>query len=66
MKQGFGDNVAIVHDSPVTNVKKSITYKQLLDEVARFAGVLAKHGVKKGDRVLIYMPMIPQAIVVNN
>ena len=60
---GRGGKVAIHYDSPVTGVRQSITYAQLLDDVARFAGVLASLGVTKGDRVLIYMSMVPQAVV---
>ncbi len=59
---GRGDQAALIYDSPVTgNTKKTYTYNQLRDEVAKFAGVLRSHGVTKGDRVIIYMPMIPQA-----
>ena len=57
-----GAQVAFYYDSPVTNTKRAITYAQLKDEVAALAGVLAAHGVGKGDRVVIYMPMIPEAI----
>jgi len=60
---GRGSKVAIRYDSPVTGVKRSITYADLLDEVSRFAGVLAGLGVVKGDRVIVYMPMVPQAVV---
>uniref|UniRef100_A0A914XD93 Acyl-CoA synthetase short-chain family member 3, mitochondrial n=1 Tax=Plectus sambesii TaxID=2011161 RepID=A0A914XD93_9BILA len=60
---GRGDRVALIYDSPVTGTKKKYTYEELLDEVQSFAGVLKRHGVKKGDRVLLYMPMIPEAIV---
>lgn len=63
VNNGHGDQIAIIHDSPVTNTIKNISYKQLHEEVARFSGVLSSLGVKKGDVVLIYMPMIPQAIV---
>jgi propionyl-CoA synthetase len=63
VKEGHGEQVALIHDSPVTSTLEKITFKKLLEEVSLFAGVLSKHGVKKGDRVLIYMPMIPQAIV---
>jgi propionyl-CoA synthetase len=59
---GNGYNVAIYWDSPVTNTKEQYTYKQLLSEVETLAGVLREEGVKKGDVVLIYMPMIPAAI----
>jgi propionyl-CoA synthetase len=60
---GRGQQVAIYYDSPVTDTKEAITYQQLLDRVARFAAALAKRGVGKGDRVLLYMPMIPQAAI---
>ncbi len=63
VERGRGDQVAVIYDSAVTDTKRRITYKELLDEVARFAGVLASRGVEKGDRVIIYMPMIPEAIV---
>ena len=60
---GRGDHVAIYYDSPVTNTKQAITYRELLSEVAQLAGALQTKGVSKGDRVVIYMPMIPQAAV---
>ena len=60
---GRGDQNAIIYDSPVTDTIKKYTYIQLRDEVARFAGALAAQGVAKGDRVLIYMPMIPEAVI---
>ena len=63
VEQGRGDQIAIHYDSPVTDTKESISYRDLRDQVALFAGVLRKQGVKKGDRVLIYMPMIPQASI---
>ncbi|KAI8939124.1 hypothetical protein NX059_004958 [Plenodomus lindquistii] len=59
---GNGDNVAIIWDSPVTGAKEKYTYKQLLQEVETLAGVLREEGVKRGDVVLIYMPMIPAAL----
>ncbi|KAJ8112626.1 hypothetical protein OPT61_g5048 [Boeremia exigua] len=59
---GNGDNVAIYWDSPVTNTKEQYTYKELLEEVQTLAGVLREEGVKQGDVVLIYMPMIPAAM----
>ncbi|CAO2654350.1 Nn.00g110830.m01.CDS01 [Neocucurbitaria sp. VM-36] len=62
VKNGNGDNVAIYWDSPVTGQKECYTYKQLLQEVETLAGVLREEGVKKGDVVLIYMPMIPAAL----
>ena len=51
---GRGDEPAILYDSPVTNTKQRFTYKQLLDEVETFAGVLREEGVKKGDVVIVY------------
>ena len=62
---GFSNQTAIIHDSPLTYKTENISFKDLLDEVSLFAGVLAKYGIKKGDRVLIYMPMIPQVIFNN-
>jgi propionyl-CoA synthetase len=60
---GHGDRLALIYDSPVTDTKATYTYAQLLDQVSRFAGVLGDLGVAKGDRVVIYMPMIPEAVV---
>ena len=60
---GRADQTAIIYDSPVTGTKRTISYRALLDDVATFAAVLADHGIAKGDRVIIYMPMIPEAIV---
>ncbi len=60
---GRGDQLALVYDSPVTDTIKAFTYRELLDQVARFAGVLASQGVQQGDRVLIYMPTVPEAAV---
>jgi propionyl-CoA synthetase len=60
---GRGENTALIYDSPVVGKKKSYSYATLLDKVARFAGVLADAGVARGDRVIIYMPMMPQAII---
>lgn len=60
---GHGERIAIIHDSPVTGSKAHISYAQLLDEVSRLAGALKTRGVGKGDRVIIYMPMVPQALV---
>ncbi|XP_075407339.1 acyl-CoA synthetase short-chain family member 3, mitochondrial isoform X2 [Tenrec ecaudatus] len=62
IENGKGDKIAIIYDSPVTNTKTTITYKEVLEQVSKLAGVLVKHGVKKGDTVVIYMPMIPQAM----
>ena len=64
VEEGRGDQLALIYDSPVTgNTVRTYTYKQLLDEVAGFAGVLQANGVEKGDRVLIYMPMVPEAAI---
>jgi propionyl-CoA synthetase len=63
IEQGRGDQTAIIYDSPVTGQIRKITYRELRDEVSRFAGALRDCGVEKGDRVIIYMPMIPQAAV---
>ncbi|MBU2978851.1 propionyl-CoA synthetase [Alteromonas sp. C1M14] len=63
IKAGRGEQKAIIFDSPVTGTKTTYTYLALRDEVALFAGVLQQQGVVKGDRVVIYMPMIPQAII---
>ena len=60
---GRGAQAAIIHDSPVTGTKRVITYAELEDLVARFGGVLRDLGVAKGDRVIIYMPMVPEALV---
>jgi len=59
---GRGDQTALIYDSPVTQTFLRYTYRELLDETARFAGVLQNLGVSKGDRVIIYMPMIPQVV----
>jgi len=64
VEAGRADQAAIIYDSPVTgNTVRTYTYAQLLDEVSRFAGVLKGRGVRKGDRVIIYMPMVPEAAV---
>jgi len=61
--EGRGDQPALIYDSPVTDTIKTYTYKELTEEVAKFAGVLKGLGVAKGDRVLIYMPMIAEAAI---
>ncbi|MGA9536932.1 MAG: propionyl-CoA synthetase [Desulfobacterales bacterium] len=61
--EGRGSQAALIYDSPVTDTIKTFTYSQLRDEVAKFAGALAAQGVAKGDRVLIYMPMVPEAVI---
>ena len=63
IENGRGEQNALIYDSPVTDTIKKYTYIQFRDEVARFAGALAAQGVVKGDRVLIYMPMIPEAVI---
>ncbi|MDY6791947.1 MAG: propionyl-CoA synthetase [Thermodesulfobacteriota bacterium] len=63
IENGLGDQDALIYDSPVTNTIKKYTYNELRDEVAKFAGVLASLGVRKGDRVLIYMPMIAESAI---
>jgi propionyl-CoA synthetase len=60
---GRGEQAALIYDSPVTGAFRRISYRELLDETARFAGVLRDLGVEKGDRVLLYMPMVPEAVV---
>jgi propionyl-CoA synthetase len=60
---GRGEQTALIYDSPLTGVTASYTYRELRDLVARFAGVLAGLGVVAGDRVIIYLPMVPQAVV---
>ncbi|XP_045555892.1 acyl-CoA synthetase short-chain family member 3, mitochondrial isoform X1 [Salmo salar] len=62
VESGRGDQPAIIYDSPVTGTKQTITFRELQEQVSRLAGVLVKHGVWKGDLVVIYMPMVPQAM----
>ncbi|MGI5228521.1 propionyl-CoA synthetase [Actinoallomurus sp. CA-142502] len=63
VEQGRGDQLALVYDSPVTGTRQKYTYRELRDETARFAGVLRGLGVERGDRVVLYLPMIPQAVI---
>jgi len=63
VRDGRGDQAALIYDSPVTGTSRRYTYRELLDQVARFAGVLQGLGVTKGDRVVIYLPMIPEAAI---
>jgi propionyl-CoA synthetase len=63
VRDGRAGQPALIYDSPVTGSQRVMTYQQLLDEVARFAGVLHGLGVAAGDRVVIYMPMVPEAVV---
>src|SRR5262245_11092175 len=60
---GRADQLALIYDSPVTDTKAVFTYRELRDEIARFAGALVRQGVGHGDRVIVYMPMIPEALV---
>ena len=63
VRDGRGGQAALIYDSPVTGIRRTYTYAELLNEVARFAGVLRGLGVDKGDRVIVYMPMIPEAAI---
>jgi propionyl-CoA synthetase len=63
VENGRGEQAAIIYDSPITGTGRQITYRELQDQVALFAGALAGNGVGRGDRVILYMPMIPEAIV---
>jgi propionyl-CoA synthetase len=63
VRDGRGDQAALIYDSPVTGTARTYTYAELLHEVARFAGVLRSLGVDRGDRVIVYMPMIPEAVI---
>ena len=60
---GRAEQAALIYDSPVTETKRTYSYQELLDKVSKFAGVLSSLGVTKGDRVLIYMPMIPEGVM---
>ena len=61
--EGRGEKLALIYDSPITGNKKQFTYKELKEKVSKFAGALRNQGVDKGDRVIIYMPMIPEAVI---
>jgi len=63
VNKGRGQQPALIYDSPVTGTKKTFTYTQLLHEVSLFAGVLTSLGVRKGDTIVIYMPMVPEAVI---
>lgn len=63
VENGRGDTTALIYDSPVTDTKTKYTYAELRDEVAKAAGMLKGLGVEKGDRVVLYMPMIPEAVI---
>ena len=63
IEEGRGDQLALVYDSPVANMQQKFTYAELQDTVAKFAGCLRNLGVEKGNRVIIYMPMIAEAVI---
>jgi propionyl-CoA synthetase len=63
VEAGAGDRLAIVHDSPATGTRSALTYAELREQVARLAGALQARGVEKGDRVVVYMPMVPEAVI---
>jgi propionyl-CoA synthetase len=63
VERGRGDQLALIYDSPVTDTKAFFTYRELRDLVATFAGALRAQGVEQGDRVIVYMPMVPEAVV---
>jgi propionyl-CoA synthetase len=63
VEQGRGEQAALIYDSPLTGTQRTYTYRELLDQTARFAGVLRDLGVDKGDRVVIYLPMVPEAVI---
>jgi propionyl-CoA synthetase len=61
--EGRGGQAALIYDSPVTHTTRSYSYRELRDEVARFAGALRAAGIDRGERVIIYMPMVPEAVI---
>ncbi len=63
VEAGNGDRIAIIHDSPVTETARKITFAELQEQTARLGGALSARGIAKGDRVIIYMPMVPEALV---
>ena len=63
VEEGNGERVALIYDSAMSNIKKKYTYQELTNEVSILAGALQRQGVVKGDRIIIYMPMIPEAIM---
>ncbi|MDT8438993.1 MAG: propionyl-CoA synthetase [Wenzhouxiangellaceae bacterium] len=63
IESGRGEQPALIYDSPVTDSQRTYSYRELRDTVARLAGVLRSHGVEKGDRVIVYMPMVPEALM---
>jgi len=63
VENGYRDKTAVIYDSPVTDTIRKITYGELLEQVSKLAGVLSEKGIVKGDRIIIYMPMIPESVV---
>ncbi|MDH3666918.1 MAG: propionyl-CoA synthetase [Paracoccaceae bacterium] len=63
VERGRGDQPALIHDSPITGSKSVLTYAELKDKVARLAGAMTRAGIEKGDRVIVYMPMVPEAAI---
>ncbi|KAF0677215.1 propionyl-CoA synthetase [Profundibacterium mesophilum] len=63
VENGRGEQKALIYDSPVTGTKTSFTFAEMTERTARFAGALARQGIGKGDRVIIYMPMVPEAMI---
>ena len=63
IQNGLGDKIALIYDSPITGNKSQFTFKELKNKVSKFAGALKNQGIKKGDRVVIYMPMVPEAVI---
>ena len=63
IQNGLGDKIALIYDSPITGKKSKFTFSNLKEKVAKFAWALQNQGVNKGDRVIIYMPMIPEAVM---
>ncbi|HCP35137.1 MAG TPA: propionyl-CoA synthetase, partial [Deltaproteobacteria bacterium] len=63
VENGRADQTALIYDSPVTETVLRYSFQELKEEVSKFAGVLREKGIEKGDRVIIYMPMIPEAVV---
>ena len=61
--EGRGEKVALIYDSPITDSKKQFTYNELKKKVSMFAGALRNQGVNKGDRVIVYMPMIQRPLL---
>ena len=61
--KGNGKRTALIYDSPITGNKSKYTYEELRSKVSKFAGALQAQGTKKGDRIIIYMPMIPEAVI---